>query len=651
MPARNGHKRHSVDTERRGDSGDTSETSGLVKIVPIKDEAQTVVQHRLTWAFNPPASEAAASEARVEPPPQHSMVVPAHVPPHPESEHATVSASEALIEVMARLGVTHGFGVFGGGIAPFCEAVSRSPVRIIHCRHETGAAFAAIESSLASQRLTLVMATTGPGLTNLYTGMVAARSEGAKVIFISGSTAAAQRGRGAFQETSHYSTALPSLYTTGHLFHQAAVIDDVAELPTIISRLISGASRPNGFVAHLGLPVSIQTARVPIPNHVPLITGYPAACDDATLDTCIDMLAQEPFVIWVGFGARDAAQAVRALAARSGSPVMCSPRAKGIFPEDSPQFLGVTGLGGHSEVEAYLRDNPPKRALVLGTRLGEFSSFWSPDLVPSGGFIHVDLDPEAFGTAYPSVPTFGVQAEIGAFLKALLAKWPERSTSVYKKSHPVLQPRTARSFGPVRPSYLMDVIQNEIVDRSDCIVLTEAGNSFTLGSHYLRFRSPGRYRVSTSFGSMGQAAAGVIGAALGSGRKAVAIVGDGSMLMLNEINTAANYNIDAVWIILNDARYGMIAQGMQSIGWKPFETNFPRSDFVTIARAMGADGIRVEHESDVEGALQRALEAKGPFVVDVIIDPREAAPANRRNKSLVEQGVNAGSKSNAGGQR
>ena len=194
----------------------------------------------------------------------------------------------------------------------------------------------------------------------------------------------------------------------------------------------------------------------------------------------------------------------------------------------------------------------------------------------------------------------------------------------------------------------MGMIQKELVEKTDSIVITEAGNSFTLGSHYLRFRNPGRYRVSTGFGSMGQAAAGVIGAAMGSGKKAYAIVGDGSMLMLNEINTAANYDINAVWIILNDARYGMIAQGMQSIGWQPFETDFPRSDFVAIARAMGADGIRVERESEVESALQKARDARGPYVVNVIIDPHEAAPANRRNKSLVEQGVNAGSDSKRG---
>jgi acetolactate synthase-1/2/3 large subunit len=186
----------------------------------------------------------------------------------------------------------------------------------------------------------------------------------------------------------------------------------------------------------------------------------------------------------------------------------------------------------------------------------------------------------------------------------------------------------------------MSRVQRHIVEGSDAVVLTEAGNAFALGSHYLRFMEPNRYRVSSGFGSMGQAAAGVLGAALGSGRKAVAILGDGAMLMQNEINTAATYGIDAVWIVLNDARYGMIAQGMESIGWVPFQTDFSRADFVAIARAMGGDGVAVGHESELDAALERALAAKGPFVVDVTIDREEVAPAIGRNKSLVQQGVN-----------
>jgi acetolactate synthase-1/2/3 large subunit len=183
-------------------------------------------------------------------------------------------------------------------------------------------------------------------------------------------------------------------------------------------------------------------------------------------------------------------------------------------------------------------------------------------------------------------------------------------------------------------------VQRLLVEQSDVPILTEAGNAFALGSHYLHFAEPNRYRVSTSFGSMGQAAAGVLGTAVARAGKAIAILGDGAMLMQNEINTAATYGIDAVWIVLNDARYGMIEQGMQSIGWQPFETGFSRADFVEIARGMGGAGVRVETEADVDRALALALRAKGPFVIDVLIDENEIAPAIGRNQSLLQQGVN-----------
>jgi acetolactate synthase-1/2/3 large subunit len=297
---------------------------------------------------------------------------------------------------------------------------------------------------------------------------------------------------------------------------------------------------------------------------------------------------------------------------------MSTPRSKGVMPEDHPLYLGVTGLGGHAEVESYLRRTRPARVLVLGSRLSEMASFWSRSLVPQHGIVHVDLDPEAFGSAYPDVPTLGVQSEIGAFLRALIAAWPKPADERAPQSVPkrVSAPPSARPpQAAVRPSYLMTMIQREIVEKTTAPVLTEAGNSFVLGSHHLKFDRPGRYRVSTSFGSMGQAAAGVLGAALSSPHgKAVAIVGDGAMLMNNEINTAANYGIGAVWIVLNDARYGMVEEGMKSVGWQPFETDFPRVDFVAIARV-------------------------GPFVIDVLVDATEPPPAGKRNDSLKAQGL------------
>lgn len=565
----------------------------------------------------------------------HSMIVPKAVAP------VGVSGAEALADMLVELGVEHAFGVFGGGIAPFCEALSRSPIRLMHFRHEAGAAFAAIESSLASGKLTVVLATTGPGLTNLYTGMVAARAEGAKVLFVSGCTSAAQRGRMAFQETHAYAAGA-GLFEQGQIFHYAAVLEDAAELEVVAARLATGTARPSGFVAHLGLPLTTQTGRLSKAVPARLRTSRPPSCDISQARACAEALSREPFVIWAGFGARHAAPAIRELASRSGARVMCTPRGKGIVPETDPLYLGVTGLGGHAAVEQQLQREQPQRALVLGSRLSEMSSFWRQSLVPERGLIHVDLDPEVFGAAYPQAETWGIQSEIGAFVEALLEAWPEHKPPPRPKSVRASHPPTPgpRSTGSVRPSFLMSRIQRLIVEGTDSVVLTEAGNAFALGSHYLQFMDPNRYRVSTSFGSMGQAAAGVLGAALAHRGKAFAILGDGAMLMQNEINTAATYGVDAVWIILNDARYGMIAQGMESIGWTPFETDFPRANFVSIARGMGGDGVRVQRESQVDAALERAILAKGPFVVDITIDETEQAPAIGRNQSLVKQGVN-----------
>jgi acetolactate synthase-1/2/3 large subunit len=138
---------------------------------------------------------------------------------------------------------------------------------------------------------------------------------------------------------------------------------------------------------------------------------------------------------------------------------------------------------------------------------------------------------------------------------------------------------------------------------------------------------------------MGQATAGVLGAALARGKKAVALVGDGAMLMNSEISTAVQHGAPAVWIVLNDSRYGMIEHGMRAQGWSPLATAMPATCFATLARAMGADGIRVTDEAELASALRRALAAPGPFVVDVVIDPDERAPIGRRIQNLIDQGA------------
>ena len=192
-----------------------------------------------------------------------------------------------------------------------------------------------------------------------------------------------------------------------------------------------------------------------------------------------------------------------------------------------------------------------------------------------------------------------------------------------------------RSDGLVRPEALMDALQDWVVDRSDATVLSEAGNSFLWTTHRLRFSAPHRYRTSTGFGAMGHAAAGVVGAALATGRRAVAVVGDGALLMTNEINSAVKFGARAVWVVLNDGRYGMCAQGMDTLGLSA-DAEIPQVDFAAFARAQGARATRVDHEVQLDAALAEAMAADGPFVIDVRIDPRCKAPASLRNASLAE---------------
>jgi acetolactate synthase-1/2/3 large subunit len=552
----------------------------------------------------------------------------------------TFSVAEAVVKILEEMGVQYAFGVSGGAIAPVWAALHQSSIQVLHFRHEAGAAFAATEAYFASDRPVVVFTTTGPGITNALTGLLAARWEGAKVIFVSASTSAPQRGRWACQETSAYTMPSAGIFTSGQIFHYATTLESSDELTEVSRRLALGLAQPGGFVAHISIPTNIQTTllKTSLP-HLTLSHGVVTATEE-TIAECVRLLCEEPFAIWVGFGARGAAKEIRHLAERTGSAVMCSPRGKGIFPEDHPQFVGVTGFGGHESVLRYMQEYRPLRTLVLGTRLGELTSFWNPMMAPRKGFLHVDIDPAVPGTAYPSVEIFAVHSDVRVFVKALLKYFPNRPGISKLPSLPskrdLIHPR---ADGKVRPDVLMNMIQQVIVERSNAIVMTEVGNSLVWAIHLLRFAKPSRFRISTGFGSMGHFVTGVVGAALARNSKVVAIVGDGAMLMNSEVNTAVEYQIPSVWIVLNDGRYNMCEQGMGYVGFKGVDARIPRADFVKIAQGMGADGIRVEREYDIQAALEKAIAATSPFVVDVVIDSSQIPPSDSRNQSLILQGA------------
>jgi acetolactate synthase-1/2/3 large subunit len=169
------------------------------------------------------------------------------------------SVSDVLAHALERLGCVGAYGILGGAIAPFARAVTRTRIPMVHVRHEGAAGFAAIEASLATGRPALVFATTGPGLTNCVTGMVAARREGARVVFVTGSTPLDQVGRGAFQETSAdngLDAIARDLVDHSESLSHASAIDD------LLAILAEGMARPQGFTAHIAVPLSLQSAAV-----------------------------------------------------------------------------------------------------------------------------------------------------------------------------------------------------------------------------------------------------------------------------------------------------------------------------------------------------------------------------------------------------
>ncbi|MFO7567205.1 MAG: thiamine pyrophosphate-binding protein [Enhygromyxa sp.] len=550
-----------------------------------------------------------------------------------ESGRATVS--DALINGIMQMGAQFAFGIIGGAIVPFYESLLRSPLRVVNYRHESGAAYAALEASLALDTPAIAFATTGPGLTNALTGALAARWEGAKLLLISGYTGGDRRGRFALQASNGH-TLGADLYNSGGLFDYAVAIEHEAELPTVLRALARGFASRRGFVAHIAMPLAIQARAATIPAlTIPAVDLMPS---DAAMSAVLELL-REPFAVWVGHGARHAHAQIRELVDRTNAPVIATPRAKGIVSEHDPRYLGVSGaFGGDPDLCARMRATGVERVLVLGSRLGELSSAYQTELIPPGGLIHVDLDPTVPGSAFPQAETFAVQAEIGQFVGRLLDELEGRPRPIRVQPRAEPEPLSPRGAGQrVRPQYLMQCLQARVVEGSASVLLAESGNSFAWTTRHLRFADPHRYRQSGLFCPMGQVSAGVLGVALASARRAVAVVGDGAFLMQNELSTAVALDAEVTWIVLNDSRYGMVDQGLRSYGHSDPGMGIPPVDFVTLASAFGVGGARVEREAQLMPALERAMRARGPFVLDVVIDPEQRAPFGARLRSILEQ--------------
>lgn len=553
------------------------------------------------------------------------------------SRKAPTKTADAIAEWLALAGIRLAFGVSGGGIAHLWSALgSQSAVRLVHCQHESGAAFAATEASLASNAPVAVLTTTGPGLLNALTGLMAARSEGAKVLLLSSVTPASRRGRIATQET-HHATPLGGLFEAGPLFDFAAIVESPAMLPAHLHRILDGFAGAGGFLAHLGLPTDVQDASASTPMKTKPVFRAKTTVSDSDLDRIVESLCSASPWIVVGFEARHAARKIAELLARTDALVCATPRGKGIIAENHPQYVGVLGFGGHDSVDHALAQMPPTDVLVLGSCFGEASSSWNDRIGQCQRLWIAHPKEDLAAGPFPQTETWIAQTDIETLVDRLLDRIPidaaPHRRAIPRYRDPQRRLMAIKGALCVRPSLLMQIVQEVIVDASDSIVMADSGNSFAWAIHHLQLASP-RLRVSVHWGSMAHFSTGCIGAALATGKKTVVLTGDGSMLMGHEISTAVRHRLPVVWIVLNDGGYNMCKQGMSAQGLKGAELSLSPTNFATLALSLGARSRRIEEETDLASALAWALQEDGPVVLDIVVDPRENAPISRRIQAL-----------------
>ncbi|KFA47944.1 hypothetical protein S40293_09124 [Stachybotrys chartarum IBT 40293] len=541
------------------------------------------------------------------------------------------SFAEEVTNSLVAAGCDKAFGLSGGYLSAIWKALDQSEISVYHFRHETGAVFAAMEHSLHTDKITVVFATCGPGITNSITGLKTARADGARVVFISALTTEDSRGKRSIQETTPDDVERLAGTSINYPLTQSIVVRSLKDLQKLKQELAALSKCPTGGVIGVFFAPEVQKWIVPRSEPLPDSNGAKPEGEEnisGYADHLETRLRSGNFILWVGYGALHSAEMVLQLAERFNTPVISTPRGKGIFPENHPLYRGVTGLG--STLGASIIESTPHGVIVLGTRLAEFSSFHIQAAWTETEMICVSLDPDEMRRNVPPNALI-LEADVNKLLKYMTTGLPQVSRS----QHPLPAILWKNSAQPdrIHPQTVMSVVQEIVINQHNLPVFADIGNSLCWATHHLRFIHPRKYRVSVNNAAMGHACCGVVGIG-SSGTMAVAIVGDGSLLMQSEVSSAVQYGMPVVWLVMNDARYNMCYQGPRAWGHVAPCCDIPEVDFALYAAALGCQGWTARSGEQLRQALHGALASQRPTVVDMKIDPDAFAPSEGRAKSL-----------------
>ena len=538
-----------------------------------------------------------------------------------------LKGSEIICESLLREGVEVLFGHPGGAILPFYDALWAYPqLRHVLVRHEQSAAHAADGYARITGKPGVCVATSGPGATNLITGIMGAKADSVPMVAITGQVARPALGTEAFQECDICSIAAVCTKRT-YLVMSA---NDLARTVSEAFR-IAQEGRPGPVLIYVPRDVQLELAEFEYPQRATPAAAPPppTALDDETLENVrraarLINEAERPVII-AGHGIVNsrAFDELRELAERTGIPVINTLLGLSGFPRNHPQSLGMLGMHG-----MYWCNMVVDRADVLiglGMRFDDRVTGRVSGFAPHARIIHLDIEPTQVGRIVPAeVPLVGDAKPV---LQALipLTEWRERpewmaAIARLTAEHPSLDiPRS----DALLPQQVLSELNAAIQQDDDAVVVTGVGQHQMWAAQYLFLNQPNSFVTSGGLGAMGFEVPAALGVQLGRpGATVWSVAGDGGFQMtLQELVTAVQEKLPVKFAIFNNGYLGMVRQWQEMFfDGHIKEVPMPGPDFIKLAHAYGIPGLRVKHQEDVAAALQEAQAYDGPFLIEFVVE-------------------------------
>jgi len=523
---------------------------------------------------------------------------------------------------MEKQGVEVMFGYPGGSTLPLYDDLLTSDIRHVLVRHEQCAAHMADGYARATGKIGVCTSTSGPGSTNLVTGVATAYVDSSPMLVLTGQVTTSALGNQAFQEADSFSLMMP---ITKHNFR----VLSPGEIPEAIKRGVAIATSGRKGPVHIDLPSDVQKAEVPEAEMTKEYPAPPPLEDFSYLPDAVKMLkaAERPLLL-VGGGViwANASPEVVKLAEMLMAPVTTTIMAKGVIPEEHPLSLGIIGMHGREAArKAFLEADV---ILAVGTRFSDRSSGGQSELPMSTKIIHVDIDPgEAGKSARTQVRMVGdAKKALQYLIKGLMASrgesaWSKRIMEIRRNCDCNIDIASS----PVLPQFAICEMNRSLP--ADAIICTEVGQNQMWAAHFFKARYPRQFITSGGFGTMGFGFPASLGAKCAFPDKTVIdIAGDGSIQMVShEFATAVSENLPVVVCVFNNGWLGMVRQWQKLFNQRRYSGTELREnpDFVKLAQAYGADGLHVERSSELREALRTGCEAGVPFLIDIHMDPEE----------------------------